>query len=332
LANAIPTSGQPAAPKLRSRRLILLNPRSFRMSLRGRLARIEAVTRRQNVPVRQVSGPEEIRSILQEALREGLDLLVIIGGDGTLQAAVSILAEIGDGRNCPEILVLGGGRTNYTARDIGTHSDLLNTLETALLDPGQLKHSCRHTLVVEQHGHEPVHGFFVAAGLVDFVIRDCHKYRKGGTSPLRQGHISSAWRVMQLAVLGLFRRVPYKPPRLGIEADSLGKLDGPINLLLMTSLHHRTEFVDPYAARGSGEVRLTAVNCGAAAFWRRLLRLVRGRYHRAMNPASGYLSGRTNRIRIRGLRQICLDGQELDFDPDHPLTVRTGPAFHFLHR
>lgn len=312
--------------------MILLNPRSFRMSLRGRLARIEAVANREKVPIRQVSGPEEIRSELLEGLSAGLDLLVIIGGDGTLQAAVSILADISDGENCPEILVLGGGRTNYTARDIGTHSNLLNTLETALKDPGQLKHSVRHTLVVEQTDIEPAHGFFVAAGLVDFVIRDCHRYRKGGSSPFRQGHISSAWRVMQLAVLGLLKRISYKPPELMIEADTLGKLDGPIKLLLMTSLHHRTEFVDPYAERGSGQVRLTAVNRGASAFWRRLWRLVRGRYHRSMNADNGYLSGRTDRIRIHGLCQLSLDGQELDFDPDHQLTVRTGPAFHFLHQ
>lgn len=317
---------QPGAP------LILVNPRSFRMSLRGRLPRINALVSSRQATMLEVTGPEDIDRGIRDSLERGCRLLVVIGGDGTLQAAVTSLASLAAPSQTPRILVLGGGRTNYTARDIGTHDRLLSTLEAALDQPEQLTDTERQTLVVEHPDlDQPLHGFFIAGALVDHVIRDCHDYRSRGQGALRRGHLSTAWRVMQLALLGLVGRGYFQAPRLSIRTSSLGQLDKPVRLLLLTSLHHRDEWIDPYAGRGSGSVRLSAISSRARGFWRRLPRLVCGRYTDSMTPEAGYLSGMTDEVRIVGLSGISLDGQELDLDASLPLVIKSGPAFHFLH-
>ncbi len=312
--------------------LVLVNPRSFRMSLRGRLPRISELVSSRQASLLEVTGPEDIHQGIRDSLERGCRLLVIIGGDGTVQAAVTSLASLTKPGQTPRILVLGGGRTNYTARDIGTHDRLLWTLKTALDQPEKLTDTERQTLVVEHPDFDqPLHGFFIAGALVDHVIRDCHDYRSRGQGALRRGHLSSAWRVIQLALLGLLGRGRFKAPRLAISTANLGQLEGPVRLLLLTSLHHRDEWIDPYAGRGSGRIRLSAVSSNARGFWRRLPRLVSGRYADSMAPAVGYLSGTTDEVRILGLSGISLDGQELDIDASLPLVIKSGPAFHFLH-
>lgn len=316
-----------------SRGLIVVNPKSFRMALRGRLERVTRLAKERDMPLVLASNPQAMGASIEEALQAGTELITLLGGDGTLQAAVTILAEIHreSSEALPKLLMLGGGRTNYTARDLGTHSELVDTLSLALDHPARLTETRRHSLCVEQDAHRE-HGFFIAGALVDHVIRDCHHYRASGHGFLRTGHLSSAWRVMQLAALGLVGRSAFQPPALTVDAGPLGSLQRPTRLLLLTSLHHRNEWIDPYADRSQGEIRISMIARDAERFWLRLPALVTGRYNPAMGPAQGYLSGRSDRIVIRGLGQICLDGQEHEFDPSRELTISTGPALRFVHR
>ncbi len=311
--------------------MILANPRSFRMSLRGRLSRITDIANQHGIALEVAGKPEEIIRAADRAVATGIEVLVVIGGDGTLQAVVTHLAQSDLQTRLPAIMMLGGGRTNYTARDIGTHQHLIDTLERALDPSGALSETTRYTLQVEQDGHPPAHGFFIAGALVDYVIRECHHYRQSGSGTLRTGHVSTLVRLLQLAGAGLVGRSQFQSPDIAIETDEIGSLTTPARLLMITSLHHRREWIDPYRAAGAGMVRLTAVSSDAKHFWLRIRRLLSGRHHADMNPETGYLSGRCNEISIKGLKHISLDGQEYDFDPDRPVTIRTGRAFRFLH-
>lgn len=285
------------------------------------------------MPLVLASKPAQMAASIDEALETGTELITLLGGDGTLQAAVSILAHRGQQAHeeLPRLLMLGGGRTNYTARDLGTHRDLVDTLSMAIDTPDKLKETRRHSLCIEQDGHRE-YGFFIAGALIDHVIRDCHRYRASGKGFLRTGHPSSAWRVMQLAVKGLLGRSDFQAPSLTVDAGALGSLKRPTRLMLLTSLHHRNEWIDPYADRGQGEIRVSVIASDAPRFWLRMPALVSGRYGDSMVPEHGYLSGRTGQVVVQGLSRICLDGQEHDFDPARELTISTGPALRFVHR
>jgi hypothetical protein len=309
---------------------VIVNPGSFRMALREQWARIDALARARGVVPKRVSSLPEIDLAVREAVREGAERLILIGGDGTVQAATTTLAEGSLNPDPPRLMILGGGRTNYVARDLGSHRRLVATLEQALDRSETLRSQPRKSLRVQQAGMAPQHGFFLGAALVDDAIRDCQRYRKG-RGFWRRGHLSTPLRLAQRGALALAGRSRFDPPAMTVEAAGLGRLDAPIRLLMLTSLQHRGRIVDPYADRGEGSVRLTAVAANARAFRRRLYRLVRGRYHPGMVPRTGYLSGATEQVRIQGLPGISLDGQTFDFDVRKPVEIRPGPEFELLH-
>lgn len=320
-----------AEPQIEPRSLLLVNPRSFRMASRNRLQRIDQFAQSRRIPLYAVHGPEEIAAALADAAPGPDDRLIIIGGDGTLQAAVSELAPAAEKRLAPRLCMLGGGRTNFTARDLGSHRRLLGSLEHLLAEPAAWKATDRAVLRLSSDRQEPLYGFFIAGALVDAVIRDCHAYRARGVGWLRTGQIATPWRLTQLAWLTASGRKRFPAPALELNAEGLGTLSGPIRILLMTSLQHESGLLNPYAARGEGPLRLTAVHAQAPAFWRSLPRLLSGRFGPKQCPDQGYLSGSARAVTLSGLSSICLDGQEYSLDPGCELRVEAGPAFRFLH-
>ncbi|HMA98816.1 MAG TPA: diacylglycerol kinase family protein [Wenzhouxiangella sp.] len=309
---------------------ILVNPKSFRIHAGAKLQQICSTAKAAGVSLHVVHHPEEISAALTSHRQDPPRRLIIIGGDGTVQAALAELVETPPAR-LPFILVLGGGRTNFTARDLGTHATPNYWLQRALNSPEDFRTEHRMILSLQQQStRKRLHGFFIAGALVDHVIRDCHDYRTRHQGWLRTGHPSSAWRVIQLAVTGLFGRSNFLPPHMRIDAGRLGSLDQTVRILIMSSLEHQRGLINPYDSRGSGSLRLTAVTQSAEGFWRRLPFLLRGRLGSRQTPDAGYLSGRTERVVIQGLQSVCIDGQECEFLPHEDVLVKAGPTFSFM--
>jgi len=309
---------------------MIINPLSFRMSLGERCASLLETAARHGIETLKTPTEAALNEAIQGVMQSPPSRLLVCGGDGTVQALVTALAGLTDAER-PELLVLGGGRTNYTAKDLGTHTRAEDWIARAADPQVRWSVSTRHSLILRQAGQPDRHGFFVAAARVNDIIRDVHHYRSEGTGALRRGHLSSAWRLSQIGALKALGRLDYPSRDIHVDAEGLGALSGPIRLLLMTTLEHADEPVRPYADRGQGALRLTATRRDARGFWRRLPRLVRGRYHPGMTPEQGYLSGRCAAVRLIGVDQVCLDGQEHDYSADEPLGVLTGPAFRFIH-
>lgn len=309
----------------------LINPLSFRMSLRDRTRRTEDwVLRHGGLPFKATSL-DEIHAALARSLEAGCRCIILAGGDGTLQAAATWLHEHCPAEDLPELIVLGAGRTNYVAADLGTRRDFLATLEKILhSDPAQLHPVLRHAMVFEHPDLGRQCGFFAAGAVVDQIIRDVHAWRSAHPGWQRNHHAASAVGVARILFRRLRGRHRFELRRIAVEADGLGRLHAPCRLLLLTSLHLHRTLADPYAERGSGALRMMAVDADATRFWPRVARLATGRYSTQMNPENGYLSGNCDHIRIENLDQITIDGEEFTLNPAQPLTVRTGPRFRFL--
>jgi hypothetical protein len=314
---------------------LVVNPRSFAVARSRFVARAIALAEAHGAEVIEADHPEHFAAGLDDVLARGARRVFVLGGDGTVQAIVDHLARRAPGSAMPQLLVLGGGRTNLTAADLHGSGLALEKLERALIrsarDPAggfELEH--RHTLVMEQAPAPPRHGFFVAGAIVDSLIRRCHHDRATGSGELRTGTYSTAWTLMKEAIPALRGRAPYVFPELDLEVPGLGRLHEPMRLLLASTLSHDNRMLNPYADRGAGILRVTAVTAGARGFWRSLPRLVTGRYSEAMDIGRGYLSGRCDGFLVRGLDAYTLDGQSFRADPARPVAVRTGPQFDFL--
>lgn len=309
---------------------LIINPLSFRMSLRDRHQRMVVLARTHGIDTLCVETETELEMAIRGLTEDPPERLIVCAGDGTVQAVVTALATLSD-QDRPELLVLGGGRTNYTARDVATHRRPEQLLAWAAKAGHDVPHSTRHSLIIRQDGQADRHGFFVAGARINDIIRDCHRYRSRGSGWLRRGHVSSAWRVSQLGLKAIFGQQNFPDHHFSINAGLPGQLTGSVRLLLLTTLEHPGAAVNPYAERNQGKIRISAVSTSAQRFWQRLPRMLRGRYHAAMTPEQGYLSGRSTGIEINGLSEICLDGQEHDYCPKTKISFLPGPAFKFIH-
>lgn len=309
---------------------LIVNPRSFRAS-RGLATQATALAVAHGAEVVVVDGPQATRAAVKAILARRQRQVMVLAGDGTVCAIVDQLCSLPMGAWTPDLLILPGGRTNLTAADLGATGDALQTLKRALLRArekrGEVEIEERCALRIEQAPAPPRHGFFLAGALIDSAIRQCHAQRADRN---HQGQLSTLTYLMQLAVRGLFGRSGLSCPPLRIDAGACGTQQGPVRLLLATTLRHRRGLFDPYAPRGQGDVRVTSVSADAPRFWRSLPRLVTGRFSTAMNAATGYLSGRCGRVQISGLAHYMLDGEAFDADPTRPIVISAGPRLRFI--
>lgn len=129
----------------------------------------------------------------------------------------------------------------------------------------------------------------------------------------------------------LVGRSPLPPyPQLTVETDTKEVLHGPNRELIVTTLQHGGPLYNPYAARGRGPVRITAINASATRFWRRLPGLLMGRFKADMNLQTGNLSGRYDRVALRGLESYALDGEMYDTDSTQPVVFSGALSLRFL--
>ena len=150
-------------------------------------------------PVRMVETGDQIRAAVAQALASRCQVVVAGGGDGTLNAVASELA------NGPVALgVLPLGTLNHFARDLGIPQDPSAAL--ACIAAG-------HTMAVdigEVNGH-----FFLnnsSIGLYVDMVRD----RERQQTRLGRGK----WLAFVWAVLGALRRYPFLTVRLTVEGHA----------------------------------------------------------------------------------------------------------------
>ena len=312
---------------------VIVNPRSFRASRGNLAARAVALAQSHGADVLEVDAGFRLCEALDERLAHGVRRIVVLAGDGTVHAIAEHLARRPQGAPMPQLLLLGGGRTNLTAAEFGGNGELLEKLESALTRHRQraaFEVQGRHLLELDQAPAPARHGFFMAAGLIDEAIRECHDYQRGGRGWLRKSAIATPIHLLKLALLGLVGRAPLKSPEMSIDAGTCGRLAGPMRVVLVTTLEHRDSLYDPYARRGQGALRLTAVTARATAFWSCIALVAMGRFLKFMDAQRGYLSGRCDGVEMRGLRHYALDGEEFEADPSRPMTIRRGPLIEFL--
>lgn len=311
---------------------LIVNPKSFRTSNGGLASRALALGAAYGAELIEASHPDELRAGLDRVLARGVRRVIVLSGDGTVQAIVDHLASLPSGLPIPELMILGGGRTNLTAADLRGSGALMQKLESALArcrDGRDFEIQERPTLTIEQHPAPPRHGFFVAGGFVDDVIRDCHRHRDEG-GVIRDGHFSTPWYLFKLAVLSLLGRCPIPYPEMQVRTSSGENLQGRNRVLIASTLLHRERWFDPYADRGVGALRLTSITAAAPGFWWSLPRILLGRFSARLSPARGYLSGRCAHIEVLGMSGYSLDGEDFDTDPARPVRISTGLRLRFL--
>jgi diacylglycerol kinase family enzyme len=316
-----------------SRVALLSNPRST--GNRAILPRVrDYCARNPDIFHYEVEHVSQIGDAMRSIARVRPKVLVINGGDGTVQAA---LTELHCGRHFgdtpPPVAVLPNGKTNLIALDLGAQGDPLTALERVveLAKADLAPHIVQRELISLTDGGEssrPVLGMFLGgAGLADSILYCRHKLYPLGL-PNGICHFLTALAVIVSVFFNI--RAAFLPPRPTPVRISLirdGQLSGRFTLLIVTTLERL--LLGGRTQPGSGRMKLMAVDQSPGAVFRMLVETMRGRFGR--DRVEGVHMEQGDMIRIEGDRSnVILDGELFQADADHPIVLRTTPPVPFL--
>lgn len=315
---------------------LLSNPRST--GNRSLLPRVRSFCAgRPDIFHYEVESVSQIGEALRTIARVKPKILVINGGDGTVQAALTELYHGGHfGDAPPPVAVLPNGKTNLIALDLGAAGDPLAALERVVeLSKSDLSdHIVARELIALSDGHaetRPTLGMFLGgAGLADSILYCRNKIYPLGL-PNGISHVLTALAVLVSSLFGI--RSSFLPPRPNPVRISLvreGQIHGYFSVLIVTTLEKM--LLASRADNGphvAGRMKFMAVEQGFSALIRALLAAVFGRLGRQKVSGVHFERGDTVRIEGEG-SSVILDGETFRADRDHPIVLTSTPPVPFL--
>ncbi|MFL6733139.1 MAG: diacylglycerol/lipid kinase family protein [Sphingomicrobium sp.] len=282
----------------------------------------------------EVEKAHQIGAALRTIARVRPKMLVINGGDGTVQAALTELHNGGSfGDEPPPVAVLPSGKTNLIALDLGAQGDPIRALEQ-LLEIGQADlspHLVARELIALRCGageQMPVIGMFLGgAGLADTMLYCRHKIYPLGL-PNGISHVITAVAVLMrifLRLKGGF--LPPGPSPLQVSSKS-GRLSGRFSLLAVTTLE-KLLLSSEIRSVGSGSLKLIAIDERPASVIRAFLASLRGKL--GGSDLSGVHVQHTDEISIEGeSSDVILDGETFRAEIGRPITLRPAQPLSFV--
>jgi diacylglycerol kinase family enzyme len=101
------------------RALLVVNPKATTTSERARDVLVRALRSEFDLAVQHTRRRGHATALAREAAEDGVDVLVTLGGDGTINEAVNGLMAGGSPERRPALAVVPGGSTNVFARALG---------------------------------------------------------------------------------------------------------------------------------------------------------------------------------------------------------------------
>ena len=286
----------------------------------------------------EVERVDQIGQALKTIARVAPKVLVINGGDGTVQAALTELYHGGHfGETPPPVAVLPNGKTNLIAHDLGAGGDPIEALERVLeiARADMATHIVSRELIQLSGGAlngRPVLGMFLGgAGLADSILFCRHKLYPLGI-PNWLAHVLTFLATMVSVILGVTAR--FLPPRPGFVKVSVlrsGELQGRFALLMVTTLQRLLlETSLPGAGPASvGAMQLIVIERRPMALLRALVAGIRGRLGRSR--LAGVHLERGDEIRIESdSSNVILDGELFEASTGHPIVLRPTQPVPFL--
>jgi diacylglycerol kinase family enzyme len=105
------------------RALLVVNPKATATTSRTRDVIAGALGRELKVDVAPTERRGHARELARRAVADGFDVVVALGGDGTVNEVVNGLLTDGPGPHLPDLAVVPGGSTNVFSRALGLPRD-----------------------------------------------------------------------------------------------------------------------------------------------------------------------------------------------------------------
>ncbi|RED16377.1 diacylglycerol/lipid kinase family protein [Parasphingopyxis lamellibrachiae] len=315
---------------------LLSNPRST-----GNVAMLPRIRKfcaqRADIFHYEVEDVSQIGDALQTIARVDPQILVINGGDGTVQAT---LTELHHGKHFadtpPPVAVLPNGKTNLIALDLGAEGDPIEALKRImeLARSDLTDHIVSRELIALTGGNangRPVLGMFLGgAGLADSILYCRHKIYPLGL-PNGFSHVITAIAVVFSALFRIKAR--FLPPQtrpISVTLIHQGEIQGKFALLMVTTLERLLlNSQTNLGSTTSGPLKLMMVEQKPLALLRALWASLFGRLEGSQ--LSGVHLSHSNEIRIEGDRSnVILDGELFEARAEHPIVLTPTLPVPFL--
>ncbi len=324
------------ARKARPRIALLSNPKST-----GNVAQLprirEYCAEHPDLFHYEVEHANQIGEAMKSIARVRPKVLVINGGDGTVQAALTELyngGHFGDG--APPVAVLPSGKTNLIALDLGARGDPIETLER-LLHLARNENLADYTVARElialrqgENGDRPVIGMFLGgAGLADTMLYCRDKIYPLGL-PNGLAHVITAIAFLMKVFLGIkgdFLPRDAEPLQLSVR-EKEGKLTGRFSLLAVTTLE-KMLLTSPFKGQRPGSLKLLAIEQGPSSM---------------LSAIAAHFAGKLGRSDVRGVHfeeadeiiiegensDLILDGETFRAELGSPINLRPAQPLSFV--
>src|SRR3954447_1457248 len=105
------------------RALVVINPAATSTSATMRDVLVDALASELKLDVVETTHRGHGRELGEQAVADGLDLVISVGGDGTVNEVVNGLLTNGPAPHLPPLAVVPGGSTNVFSRALGRSRD-----------------------------------------------------------------------------------------------------------------------------------------------------------------------------------------------------------------
>ena len=284
----------------------------------------------------ETSSAGAVPDALSELADREVDLLVVNGGDGTLQHALSeILGERAFGDRIPMIAPVRGGRTNMTALDIGSTRDPVRAIARILAAAreGRIEEQVVERAVLRvEYGprRDARYGMFFGAGLIQRAIEVVHRvFPRGRSQGVFGGTLVTAALLGRLAMLrddgGIL-----SPDKLQILLDDVALPQGEFTLAIASPLQRLFANMRPFWGEGPGDVRFTAIAAGAPSLWKAAPGILVGRPGATAVEPNGYTSRNARCARLRMDCGFTVDGELVQGEPGRVVTLTASNRIRFV--
>ncbi len=282
---------------------------------------------------RDIDHPPSIVSALGEFAAVGVNLIVVNGGDGTVQAVLTALLHESPFQQAPLLALLHAGSTSMTAADVGLRGKpprALNRLMRYLEGRGgNGKIVCRQVLRVRTAPiAAPLYGMACGTGAVYQGVKFYHN--KLHRLDLRREVGPDLAMLRFLWALARGDEELTAPSRLSVSLDGQPERTFMHAGALISTLERLLLGIYPFWGEGDGPLHYTALRSQPRRLLRRLPWLLRGRAHHLATPEHGYMSVNVGRVAMRIEGGFMLDGEIFQANPEEPLVVDDGGEAGFF--
>lgn len=271
---------------------------------------------------------------IADLARRQVDLLIVNGGDGTLQHALTEILTRRPFDRLPLIAPLRGGRTNMTALDLGAHRDPVKGL-------GGVLEAVRAGTIAERLVQRPVlriesltrrdvqYGMFFGAGMIHRAIALTHRLFPPGRD---QGVFGPGVVTGALLLKTAFRAKEgvLTPDKAQIFLDGEMVRHGEFRLLIASSLQRLFLNMNPFWGKEPGGVRFTAMAQGADRVGWAIPGILRGRPRPFATTEAGYTSKNARQADLQFDCGFTVDGEIFAALPGELVTLTADRRVTFV--